>query len=214
MVASVVEKLQARVDLMQGRPAAQPVATHPALHGLLGLRAGGTYTVDSATLVGLLLAGPSADGAWCGVVGSTELGLEATAALGVDLGRLVLVPDPADAWLEVTAALVDALGAVVVRPPSNVAESAAARLVARLRKRGGVLVVWGDWPRPDARLTLSDPVWAGLERGHGHLQGRQATVEVRRGTGPARRRRLWLPAPDDQGVREVEAAPTPLRSVG
>ena len=85
---------------------------------------------------------------------------------------------------------------------------------ARLRQRGSILVGWGDWPRCEARLGLADVEWVGLGSGHGHLQARQATVEVRRGTAPPVSTRLWLPDVDLR-VRAVEPAPLPhrLRSV-
>jgi hypothetical protein len=184
---------------MEGRPAAQSVRTHPALNGLLQLQTGATYAVTSASLAALLMAGPSVDGAWCAVVGTSELGVEAAAMFGVDLDRVVLVPEPGDVWLEVVAALVDVLGLVVVRPPKDLpTPKDISRLSARLRTRGSILVVWGDWPRCDARLGLTDVKWhgaggAGSLGGNGHLKARQATVEVRKGTAPAAQRRLWLP---------------------
>jgi hypothetical protein len=193
---------------MEGRPGAQPVRTHPALSGLLQLQTGATYGVAAASLAALLMAGPSADGAWCAVVGAPEFGLEAAAATGVDLSRVVAVPDPGPLWLEVVAALVDVLGLVVVRPPASVSRAPSAkdasRLAARLRTRGSILVVWGDWPRCEARLGLVDAEWQGVGAagGHGHLQARQATVAVQRGTAPAVRRRLWFPD-SDLTVREV-----------
>ncbi len=210
-------ELRERVQRLEGRPATQPVATHPALSGLVQLQTGGVYTADSATLTGLLMAGPSGEGAWCGVVGSAVWGLEALGALGVRLDRCVLVPDPGSSWLEVTAALIDVLGVVVVSPPASVGETDASRVAARLRKRGGVLLVRGSWPRADARLSLTDVRWTGVGRGHGHLQARQATVEVHRGTSVPTTRRLWLPDVD-QVVRPVQTAPAevsvPLRGVG
>ena len=187
---------------MEGRPAAQPVRTHPALNGLLQLQTGATYGVTSASLAALLMAGPSVDGAWCAVVGTGELGVEAAAMFGVDLDRVIVVPEPGDAWLEVVAALVDVLGIVVVRPPKNLpTPKDISRLSARLRTRGSILVVWGDWPHCDARVGLTDVEWhgaggAGSLGGSGHLKARQATVEVRKGTSPAAQRRLWLPDVD------------------
>ncbi|MRK01135.1 MULTISPECIES: hypothetical protein [Aeromicrobium] len=212
--APTLSELRERVQQMQGRPAAQPVATHPALSGLLQLQAGSTYSVDSMSLAVALMAGPSADGAWCGVVGTAELGLEAAAAAGVELRRTILVPDPGDAWLEVTAALIDVLGVVVLRAPSFVAAKDVSRISARLRQRGGILVAYGDWPRSEARLSMRDVEWVGVGRGHGHLQARRVTVEVQRGTAPARRGRLWLPDAS-QVIRRVEDTPSPsrLRSV-
>ena len=207
-----LSELRERVHQMQGRPAAQPVATHPALAGLLQLQTGSSYSVSSASLAMMLMAGPSGDGAWCGVVGSAELGLEAAATVGVELRRTVLVPDPGDAWLEATAALIDVLGVVVVVPPAWVSDKDVSRIGARLRQRGGILIAWGEWPRCEARVTMRDAEWVGVGRGHGHLQARRATVEVRRGTAPARTARLWLPDAD-LAVRRVEAPPTRLRSV-
>jgi hypothetical protein len=204
-------ELRVQVSRMEGRPAAQPVRTHPALNGLLQLQTGATYGVSSASLAALLMAGPSVDGAWCAVVGTGELGVEAAAMLGVDLDRVVVVPKPGDAWLEVVAALVDVVGLVVVRPPKNLpGPKDVSRLAARLRTRGSILVVWGEWPRCDARLGLADVEWHGAGWGNGHLKARQATVEVQRGTVPAVQRRLWLPDVD-LGVRSVEAPV--LRSV-
>lgn len=215
VAAPTLSELRARVDQMQGRPAAQPVATHPAFAGLLQLQAGSTYSVDSMSLAMALMAGPSADGAWCGVVGTAELGLEAAAAVGVELRRTILVPDPGEAWLEVAAALIDVLGVVVLRPPAHVAAKDVSRISARLRQRGGILVSYGDWPRSEARLSMRDVEWVGLGQGHGHLQARRVTVEVQRGTAPARRRQLWFPDAS-QVIRRVEdaSAPTRLRSVG
>jgi hypothetical protein len=210
-----VDELRTRVTQMQGRPATQPVRTHPALAGLLQMQTGASYGVESASLAMMLLAGPSSDGAWCGVVGRAgqdgEFGLEAASAIGVELSRTILVPDPGAAWLEVTAALIDVLGVVLVRPPAEVSAGEAARLSARLRQRGSILVGWGDWPRCDARLGLTDVEWVGLGSGHGHLQARQATVEVRRGTAPPVSRRLWLPDTDLR-IRSIDETPLQLPS--
>ena len=211
--APSLSELRERVDRMQGRPAAQPVATHPAFAGLLQLQVGSSYSVDSMSLATALMAGPSADGAWCAVVGSAELGLEAAAAAGVELRRTILVPDPGEAWLEVTAALIDVLGVVVLQAPAQVGAKDVSRVSARLRQRGAILICHGDWPRSDARVSLRDSAWVGVGRGHGHLQARTVTVEVRRGTAPPRTGRLWLPDAAQVIRRADEDAPTRLRSV-
>ena len=131
-----VDELRTRVTQMQGRPATQPVHTHPALAGLLQLQTGSSYGAGSASLAMLLLAGPSSDGAWCGVVGSSEFGLEAAAAAGVELSRTILVPDPGEAWLEVTAALIDVLGVVAVRPPAEVSAEGCGAALGRSATAG------------------------------------------------------------------------------
>ena len=190
--------------------------THPAVSELLagtGLRGGSAYSVrGSSALVMAMMAGPSAEGAWCGVVGLPSFGAEAARGLGVDLERLVLVPDPEHDWLSVVAALVDALTVVVVRPPGEVTSGEASRLAARLRTRGAVLIAVGSWPGSEARLEVESNIWAGLGSGEGMLAARQATVVVtgRRAAVRQRKHQLWLPGPDG-AIRSVESA-DPLRS--
>ena len=204
-----MEQLRNRMARMQDGTPSMPLATHPALAGLVQLRAGASYSVDSAALALALLAGPSRAGGWCAVVGVTDFGAEAAVALGIDLDRTVLVPDPGEQWLEVTSALVDVATMVLVRPNGRVAPSAADKLAARLRKRGAALVVQervpGEWPRCEVRLTATEPAWTGLGQGHGHLRSRRLVVEARRGTAPPRRGALWFPA-EDQSYRPVETA--------
>ncbi|GAA4752156.1 hypothetical protein GCM10023350_41770 [Nocardioides endophyticus] len=201
-----VEQLRTRMARMQDGTPSMPLATHPALAGLVQLRAGASYSTDSATLALALLAGPSRAGGWCAVVGVADFGAEAAVALGIDLDRTVLVPDPGEQWLEVAAALVDVATIVLVRPSGRVTPSAAEKLAARLRKRGAALVVWGEWPRCEVRLTAAEPTWAGVGHGHGHLRARRLVVEARRGTAPPRRGALWFPA-EDQSYRSIESPP-------
>jgi hypothetical protein len=176
--------------------------TLPAISDLLSgavLRGGSVYSVRGSTaLVMAMMAGPSAEGAWCGVVGMPSFGAEAARNLGVDLDRLILVPDPERDWLSVVAALVDALTVVVVRPPGEVTPGEASRLSARLRTRGAMLIAVGSWPGSEARLEVQANTWTGLGEGEGYLTARQATVAVT-GRGAAVRpqqHQLWLPAPD------------------
>jgi hypothetical protein len=203
----VVAALRTKMARLEAGTTAPPLETHPALAGLVQLRAGGTYSVDSATLAMALLAGPSRSGAWGAVVGIRDFGAEAAAALGVDLARTVLVPDPGEQWLEVTAALVDVATVVVVQPAGRVAPGTAEKLAARLRKRGAMLVAQertrGDWPRCEVRLTTRAPAWGGVGEGHGHLRSRRLLVEAQRGTAPPRRGALWFPA-EDQTWRRAE----------
>jgi hypothetical protein len=79
----------------------------PALRELLprgGLARGSVVSVaEFGTLALALLAGPSADGAWCAIAGVPEAGILAAAELGLHAERTLLVPDPGDAWPEVVA---------------------------------------------------------------------------------------------------------------
>jgi hypothetical protein len=181
--------------------------THPAVSELLAgasLRGGSVYSVrGSAALVMALMAGPSAEGAWCGVVGMPSFGAEAARGLGVDLERLVLVPDPGRDWLNVVAALVDALTVVVVRPPGEVTPGEASRLAARLRTRGAMLIASGSWPGSEARFEIESNTWTGLGDGEGLITARRVTVAVTGRRAAVRaRHQLWLPAADG-AVRSV-----------
>jgi hypothetical protein len=194
-----VRELQERIRRLQATKLDdRSLPTHPAIARLLpggALQEGATYSVDrSLTLVMLLLAAPSAAGLWCGIVGVPEFGLEAAAGFGVELDRLVLVPRPGDQWLAATAALADALGVVVTRPPRQASEASVARLSARLRKRGTTLLVLGGWPQSEAVLSITESAWIGIGCGHGHLEAREATVTVTsRVSGRPRSTRLMLP---------------------
>ncbi len=194
-----VRELQERIRKLQAPRLDSPgLPTHPALARLLpggALQEGASYSVDrSLTLLMLLLAAPSAAGVWCGVVGVPEFGIEAAAGFGIDLERLVLVPRPGDQWLAATAALADAMGVIVTRPPRQASDASVARLSARLRKRGAVMLVLGSWPQSEAMLSITGSAWSGISEGHGHLGTREATVTVTsRAAGRPRSARLVLP---------------------
>lgn len=172
-----------------------------------GLRRGsvvGLTGPGSTSLTMALLAEASRSGSWVVAVGLPHLGLAASAELGFDLERLVLVtrPEPAR-WAAVAAALLDAFEVVLVQPTHAVRPADARRLEARARDRGAVLVQSGGradaWPHAsDLSLTVTGAVWQGLADGHGRLHRRRVTVEVqgRRQAARVRRAELWLPAAD------------------
>ena len=181
----------------------------PGLAGLVPLRAGASYAVDSASLALALAAGASQAGEWVGFAGCADFGAEAAAELGIELSRTVLVPDPGEHWLEVTAALVDVLRVVVLRPPAVGRRADAGILDSRLRKRSAVLVVHGDWPRFEARLSVEESAWTRSDVRHGQLRERRARVAVRRGARPPQRADLTWPgsaSASDRQVREVRAS--------
>lgn len=131
--------------------------TVPALAHILpggGLQSGGSYTVrNSTTLAMALLAGPSSTGAWCSVIGMPDFSVEAAEGFGINLDRLILVPDPGSQWLTVTAALVDVVSVILTRAPDHLAPTEWARLKARLRQRGAALITLGNWKQSDATPT-------------------------------------------------------------
>lgn len=195
----VVRRLQSKIHGMQASIPRTPLATHPALGGLVSLRTGGAYEVDSATLALALLAPASAEGAWTAVVGARDFGVEAAAEMGIDLTRTVLVPDPGEHWLEVTAALIDVVTMVALKPPPRVTEHTVGRLSARLRKHSCALIAWGAWPGAEARLGIESSTWSGAGHGHGRLVSRRLIVSVTRGSAPARRTDLVVTETGLQG---------------
>lgn len=182
--SATVQALRRRIAAMQAVSLdSRVLPTAAALRPLLpggAMKAGVAYSVlGSTSLAMLLLAGPSTAGAWTGVVGVPDFGVEAAAAFGIDLARLVLVPDPGEHWLTVAAQLADVLNVVLVQPPARpVRDAEASRLASRLRQRGASLVVLGPWPQAEAVLQVVSSRWAGLGAGHGYLAGRETVVAV------------------------------------
>lgn len=210
-----VTRLRAQLERVQGRRLDTPVLpVAPALAPLLpggGLRPGSAYSLPPSTsLLLALLAQPSQSGSWCGVVGMPRLGAEAAESLGVDLSRLVLIPEPGPRWLAVTATIAEVLPVVAVHPAGRAADAEIARLAARLRDRGAVLLVQGPWPQAEAVLEADNPSWAGVGCGHGYLTGRAVTVtsSSRRWPRP-RQARVLLP----DGAGGVSVAPAASASV-
>lgn len=227
-----VQRLRAQLEKVQGRRMDAPVLpTHPALAGLLpgrGLRPGSSYSLGSSmSLLFALLAQPSQAGSWCGVVGVPGFGAEAAEKVGVDLSRLVLIPDPGQRWMVVTATIAEVLPLIVVRPPARAKDADISRLAARMRERGSVLLVQGPWPQTEAMIDVAEPHWSGLGDGYGMLSSRELTVTVSSRRFPTpRSERMLLPAPDgtvapmrdDRKRLEWESAsaptPAPMRAVG
>lgn len=226
-ISSEVTRLRAQLERAQGRSMTVPaLPTHPAFSSLLpggGLRPGAAYSIaSSSSLLLALLSQPSQTGSWCGVVGMPDLGAEAAEHAGVDLERLVLVPDPGPRWLAVASTVAEVLTVVAVRPSSRATDKDISRLAARLRDRGAVLLVQGPWPQVEASLELSEPRWSGLGRGHGYVSGREVTVTARSRRWPtSRRQRMLLPGADGQvialqpgfGAHETREH-LPIRAVG
>jgi hypothetical protein len=190
------------------------LAVLPALRELLpygGLACGSVVAVAEFGLLCLALAvAASATGAWCAIIGVPEAGMVAAAGLGLDAGRILLVPDPGPAWPQVTASLLDGCELVVLRPPGPAAAQVRRRLEATLRRGRGVLLVAGDWPGAQVRLQVVTRRWTGLGDGHGRLRACRAEVRADgRGAGAAPRTCwLWLPA-EDGTVTAADPADAP-----
>ncbi|PXY38177.1 hypothetical protein BA062_05490 [Prauserella flavalba] len=174
----------------------------PALAELLpwgGLRRGSTVAVHGSTsLLLALLAEATASGSWAAVVGIPRLGLVAARELGVEVGRLALVPRPGADFASATAALLDGVDLVATGPPGRFGGTQTARrLSARARNRGAVLLSLGPWPGAEVELRCGPVSWSGLGEGHGYLREREVVVDVAGRGAAARpfRASLLLPGP-------------------
>ncbi len=65
---------------MQGPAVSRTLESLPGLSGVIQLRTGEAYAVDSPSLATALVAGPSQAGEWIAFVGVPDLGLEAAAS--------------------------------------------------------------------------------------------------------------------------------------
>ena len=147
----------------------------------------------TSSLLFALLSGPPES--WSALVGMPDVGMLAASEFGVDLDRVVLVPEPGPDVLQVLSILVDGVDMVAVTLPPR-ARPGPGRLrviTGRLRQRGAVLLSMGQWPGADLVLTSHWQGWAGLGQGHGRLRERELVVDVSgRGAAAGRPRQAAL----------------------
>lgn len=217
--AGEVLRLRREISRMQRRRSEHPLLPlDSAFSSLLpddGLLTGAAYTVSpSPSLVLALLSAASQRGHWCAVIGMPTLGIEAAAAFGVDLERLVLVPAPGERWLAVTSALAEVVPLIAVHPGSRVRDADVSRLSARLRDRGTTLLVAesatsGSWPQSEGSLRLSDPHWHGLGEGWGLLSDCTVTVTAQTRRAPSASS-VQVRLPGSHGTVEVVETAAPI----
>ena len=182
-----------------------------------GLARGSVVSVlgqGATSLLFALLAGPEAP--WTALVGMPGVGLLAAAEFGIDLDRVVVIPEPGPDVLQVLSILVDGVDMIAVALPTKVMPGPSRQrvLTGRLRQRGSVLLVMGPWPGADLVLTASWTGFSGLGRGHGRLRDRELTVEVGgRGAAAGRGARATLLLRAGRtAVEIVSAAPARVQS--
>ncbi len=213
--AQDLHRLRSEISRMQRRRSDVPfLPLDPALAGLLpdqGLRVGSSYSISpSPSLLGALLAAASQKGSWCAVIGMPTIGVEALAGFGVELERLVLVPEPGPRWLTVATALSEVIPLIAVHPRSRVADADISRLNARLRDRGCTLLVTAPWPQSEATIRVEETEWHGLGSGWGLLADRTVTLRASgRRYESSRRVRVQMPT----SLGRVNAVATPLHAV-
>lgn len=213
--AGEVLRLRREISRMQRRRSELPLLPLDAAFSSLlpeqGLQTGTAYTVSpSPSLVLALLSAASRRGLWCAVVGMPTLGVEAAAAFGIALPRLILVPEPGDRWLAATSALAEVVPLIAVQPGSRARDADVSRLSARLRDRGGTLLVTestsaGVWPQSEGTIRLHDQHWEGIGEGWGLIEGSTATVTATTRHSPLPASvRVRLPGP----LGAIEELPT------
>ncbi len=179
-----------------------------------GLAPGSVVSVrghGATSLLFTLLSGPP--DAWSALVGMPGVGLAAAAEFGVDLDRVVVIPEPGPDVLQVLSILVDGVDMIAVALPPTARPSPSRQrvLTGRLRQRGAVLLVLGPWPGADLVLTARWVSWGGLGQGHGRLRDRELVVEVGgRGAAAARTQQAVLLLRAGRTNVEIAAAPAPV----
>lgn len=212
--AGEVLRLRREISRMQRRRSEHTLLPlDPAFAALLpeeGLQTGTSYSVSSSpSLVLALLSAASRKGHWCAVVGMPTLGVEAAAAFGIDLARLILVPTPGERWLAATSALAEVVPLIVVAPGTRARDADVSRLSARLRDRGCTLLVTespgaGRWPQSEGTIRIHDPHWHGLGTGWGLLSDCTVTVTAQTRHTP-RPSSVRVRLPGEHGAVEVVA---------
>jgi len=201
-----------------------PVA--PPLAAVLprgGLARGSVVSVlgqGATSLLFTLLSGPEAP--WSALVGMPGVGLLAAAEFGIDLDRVVVIPEPGPDVLQVLSILIDGVDMIAVAIPAQAGPSPSRQrvLTGRLRQHGAVLLVMGPWPGADLVLTARWVSWTGLGQGHGRLRDRELVVDVGgRGAVAGRGHQVALLLRANRTVVEVAAAPlvpvpVPVAEVG
>jgi len=173
------------------------------------LRRGSTLAVTGSTsLVLALVAQASQEGSWAALVGLPGVGLLAAAQLGVDLGRLALVPHPGGDAATVLGALVDGVDIVVLGRQLALVDADRRRLMARARERGTVLISAAPWPGAQVVLTAERTRWSGLGDGDGYLRACELTV-TRSGRGDSTSARLRISLPGGLSARSPGSAAVP-----
>jgi hypothetical protein len=205
---TALRSVERRVGVRHGSETLAPVreASMP-LTGLLPggeLPAGAAVVVSgSAGLPGWLL-GTAQRGGWLAVVGWPALGMVALAEAGVDLERVVAVPDAGGQASAVLAALIGGIDLVVVGRGVRVTGAEQRRLLARARQHGTTILSPQAWEGAALRLHVDRATRGGLDHGAGYLREARLSV-LRRAAADGAGRRFTVER-DRDGVVTVQAS--------
>ena len=155
-------------------PLGVPSQLHDLLHG--GLRRGTVLQVTGSGALMLDMVAAAGD-LWVAIIGDPLVGVLAAAEMGVNLTKLILVPEPGPDAALAAAALLDGVDILVVGPRAGLAPSDRRRLTARARERGTVILATTPWQGAHTVLSVTGVRWRGIGAGSGRLQARELTVE-------------------------------------
>lgn len=126
---------------------------------------------------------------WSTLVGFENLGFLAAFEKGVDLGKVVSVPDPGRKLAQVVAVLMEAFPVVVIANPRFISFSQARNLISRARANKSVMAVVqqsldisvaqgkGFWPGSyDYAISSSISGFSGLGQGNGFIKERRLSL--------------------------------------
>lgn len=140
------------------------------------LPTGAAVTVrDSASLMCWLLGATQWD-RWVALVGWPDLSPVALAEAGVDLERVVAVPDTGGRTADVLAALLDGVEIVVPGPRARLTASERRRLLVRARQRATTILSPTRWEGAAFMLDVEQTRWSGPD--HGDFWLREARLSV------------------------------------
>ncbi|WP_061962011.1 hypothetical protein [Demequina flava] len=225
--AAQQQRLARARDALQGvqarwgvtREAQQAPAVLPLSEGVAevmpaGLTRGHVVRVQGSTSLMLALAAEgSKEGSWAAVIGMPAVGAVAAARRGMDLSRLVLVPQPGAQAAAAAGACVDGMDLILLGANLALSDGDRRRLAARAKERGCVILTSGRWPGAQTDLHVERTRWSGLGAGGGRLRKSEMTVAVtgRRQSGVRRVRVVldrddaWVSSSASATVREGAA---------
>ena len=148
------------------------------------LPSGVAVTVRASASLMCWLLGATQRDRWVALVGWPELSPVALAEAGVDLERVVIVPDADGRGAAVLAALLDGVEIVVAGPRVALTASERRRLLARARQRDVTLVSPSVWEGAALVLDVGRAQWSGPDRGdHWLREARLSVVRHSRADG-------------------------------
>jgi hypothetical protein len=182
---AALQSVERRVGVEHHDPVVTLAPPEPApLAALLpdgDLPPGAAVTVrDSASLMCWLLGATQRD-RWVALVGWPELSPLALAEAGVDLERVVVVPDVGGRAAAILAALLDGVEIVVAGPHAATTASDRRRLLARARQRAATILSPASWEGAALVLNVEQARWSGPD--HGDYCLREARLSVVRQSG-------------------------------